>query len=130
MTPVDGSEIVEATWTGPFIGETTDGLRLVPGDPVEIPAAQAILSGHFETDVELVQPTELPGPEVPLNEELLNGYKLEQLDEIAQARDIDPTKIQGKGAGGRVLKSDVIAAILEAQSAAPSGAGGDSGGGE
>lgn len=121
MTPVSGDTLVEATWCGPFVGEFTDGTTAQPGDVVQVPAAEAVTSGHFETDAELVASTELPGPEVALTEEQLNSYNLGDLAEIAGRRDIIVT--EGTGVGNRVLKADIIGAILAAQAAAPTGAG-------
>lgn len=121
MADVQPDETITATWCGPFVAELTDGKIVAPGETVDVPAGQAIPSGHYETDDTLdapPAPTELPAPDAELTAELLEPFKLEELHEIAASRNVEVT---GTGAGGRVLKGDLVTALLAP--AAPDAAG-------
>lgn len=122
--PEHETEIVTATWRGPFpglIGTPAHHVRVEYGDTAEIPINQARASAHWEFD------DDLPAADEHLDLDELKKLDRKTLDQIAADRGISVTT--GSGKGGTVVKDDIAQAIFDARdtSAAPGGDAGEAG---
>jgi pyruvate/2-oxoglutarate dehydrogenase complex dihydrolipoamide acyltransferase (E2) component len=91
---------------------TGEGIHVLPGEPAEVPdeVAEGLLLQEDVWKAEAKAPKAPPAPS-------------ESVVALAEERGIDLTKVEGSGAGGRIVKKDVEAAVATAAKALAGTAG-------